>query len=180
MLDFIVFILLLLGFIIGIKRGFILQTIHMIGFFVSFIVAYMYHDELAPKLILWIPYPHFGSDTTLQWFFDAVNLEAAYYRAIAFVLIFFAVKIALRIIGSMLDFIAQVPIIRTLNIWAGGALGFIEVYLFIFIILFIGALLPIESIQNALNDSILARTIVDHTPVLSKQIKSIWFDNMAI
>lgn len=175
MLDFIVLILLILGFIIGIKRGFIKQTIHMVGFIISFIVAYMYYDDFAPKLILWIPYPSFSSDTTLHLFFDNGNLESAYYRAVAFIIIFIAVKIALRIIGSMLDFIAQVPVIRTLNIWAGGALGFIEVYLFIFIILFIGALLPVEGIQNSLNGSILAKTIVDHTPVLSEQIKSLWF-----
>ena len=56
----------------------------------------------------------------------------------------------------MLDFIAQIPILKQLNIWAGGILGFIEVYLIMFILLFIGALLPIERIQAAITNSILA------------------------
>ena len=72
---------------------------------------------------------------------ENVNLEDAYYRAIAFVVIFFAVKIILQIIGSMLDFIAQIPVLKQLNVWAGGLLGFLEVYLIIFIVLFIGALI---------------------------------------
>ena len=55
---------------------------------------------------------------------ENVNLEDAYYRAIAFVVIFFAVKIILQIIGSMLDFIAQIPVLKQLNVWAGGILGF--------------------------------------------------------
>ena len=51
----------------------------------------------------------------------------------------------------MLDFIAQIPVLKQLNVWAGGILGFLEVYLIIFIVLFIGALLPIEGIQAAID-----------------------------
>ena len=65
----------------------------------------------------------------------------------------------------MLDFIAQIPVLKQLNVWAGGILGFLEVYLIIFIVLFIAALLPMESIQTALTQSILAELIVQHTPV---------------
>ena len=56
MLDLALIVLLLLGFFIGVKRGFILQLIHMIGFVVSFVVAYVYYDTVAPKLRLWIPF----------------------------------------------------------------------------------------------------------------------------
>lgn len=104
------------------------------------------------------------------------NMETAFYRAIAFVIIFLAVKILLQIIGSMLDFIAQLPILRMLNIWAGGILGFLEVYLVIFILLYIVALLPIESFQTALDHSSIAKAIVNDTPVLSGQIKSWWME----
>ena len=107
MLDLAVFIILVFGFLIGLKRGFILQLIHLTGFIIAFIVAYLYYDQLAPKLTLWIPYPILRSNSTLAFLFDNVNLEDAYYRAIAFVVIFFAVKILLQIIGSMLDFVAK-------------------------------------------------------------------------
>jgi uncharacterized membrane protein required for colicin V production len=176
MLDLIVLILLLIGFLIGLKRGFILQTIHMTGFIVAFIIAYTFYSQLAPKLVLWIPYPSFGSGN-LKLFFDNPNIEDAYYRAIAFVAIFFAVRIVLQIIGSMFDFVANLPVLKSLNIWAGGILGFVEVYLILFILLYIAALLPISLIQEPLNDSILAATIVKHTPILSDQMVQWWFES---
>src|SRR3954469_3640724 len=167
MLDLAVLIILCFGFLMGLRRGFILQLIHLTGFIIASIIAYLYYEQLAPKLTLWVPYPNLSTKLTLPSVFDNVNLEDAYYRAIAFVVIFFAVKILLQIIGSMFDFIAQIPILKQLNIWAGGILGFIEVYLIMFILLFIGALLPIEGIQSALTNSILADLMVQHTPVFS-------------
>lgn len=174
MLDLIILIILVFGFLIGLKRGFILQFIHLTGFIIAFIAAYFYYDKLAPKLTLWIPFPNFSSDSALSLILGHVNLEDAYYRAIAFVVIFFAVKIVWQIIGSMLDFIAQIPILKQLNFWAGGILGFLEVYLIMFILLFIAALLPVESIQSALTNSILADLMVQHTPVFSGLIKEWW------
>lgn len=174
MLDLAVLIILIFGLLVGLRRGFILQLIHLTGFIIAFIVAYLYYNQLAPKLTLWIPYPNLDMNSTYSLLFENANLEDAYYRAIAFVVIFFAVKILLQIIGSMLDFIAQIPILKQLNRWAGGVLGFIEVYLIMFIILFIAALLPIESIQVSLTNSILAEFIVKQTPILSQHIQDLW------
>lgn len=179
MLDLAILFILVLGFFVGLKRGFILQLIHLTGFIISFIIAYMYYQKLAPKLTLWIPYPNFGNDSTIQMIFDHANLEDAYYRAIAFVVIFFAVKIVLQIIGSMLDFVANLPILKQLNIWAGGILGFIEIYLIIFILLYIAALVPIDSLQSLMNDSFMAKGIINNTPILSEKIKEMWFAYVA-
>jgi uncharacterized membrane protein required for colicin V production len=174
MLDLAVLIILCFGFLMGLRRGFILQLIHLTGFVIASIIAYLYYEQLAPKLTLWVPYPNLSTNLTLPSVFDNVNLEDAYYRAIAFVVIFFAVKILLQIIGSMLDFVAQIPVLKQLNIWAGGMLGFIEVYLITFILLFIAALLPIESIQGSLTDSILAEFMIKQTPILSQLIQDLW------
>jgi uncharacterized membrane protein required for colicin V production len=58
-------------------------------------------------------------------------------------------------------------------------LGFVEVYLILFIVLYIAALLPIQAIQALLNDSILAENIIKNTPVFSQQIKQLWIEYMA-
>jgi uncharacterized membrane protein required for colicin V production len=179
MLDLAILVLLVFGFFMGLKRGFILQLIHLAGFIVAFIAANMYYDDLAPKLNLWVPYPNFGSDSSLQLFFDNANMEDAYYRAIAFVVIFFAVRIILQIIGSMLDFVSSLPVLKQLNVWAGGLLGFAEVYLIIFILLYIGALLPVEAVQQPINDSGAAKFIINHTPALSQQVKEMWIEYKA-
>ena len=179
MLDLALLFIFVMGFLIGIKRGFILQIIHLTGFIVAYIVAYLYFDELAPKLRLWIPYPNFGEDSAITFLFDSANLDEAYYRAIAFAVLFFATKIVMQIIGSMLDFVAHLPILKQINGWAGGVLGFIEIYLIVFILLYIGALLPIELIQNLISDSAIAKAMVQNTPIFSSKIKDLWIGYMA-
>jgi uncharacterized membrane protein required for colicin V production len=103
-------------------------------------------------------------------------METAFYRAIAFMLIFFAVKMLLLIVGRMLSFIARLPVLRQLNVWAGGIFGFCEVYLIIFILLYVAALIPMAALQNTLSHSILADAIINHTPVLSSQIRQLWIE----
>ncbi|PLS02594.1 CvpA family protein [Neobacillus cucumis] len=176
MLGLAIIIFLIIGFFVGLKRGFILQLVHLTGFIIAYVAAASYYEELSTKLILWIPYPDFGDGTALKIFSDSTDMESAFYRAIAFVIIFFAVKILFQIIGSMLDFIAHLPVLRQLNVLAGGLLGFCEVYLIIFILLYIAALIPIEVIQDQLDHSNLAKAIVNHTPILSQQIKSLWIE----
>jgi len=179
MLDLAIIIFLIIGFFVGLRRGFILQLVHLTGFIIAYVVATLYYVELASKLTLWIPYPNFGEGTTLKILTDSSNMETAFYRAIAFVIIFFAVKVLFQIIGSMLDFIAHLPVLKQINVFAGGILGFCEVYLIIFILLYIGALIPIELIQSSLDHSILAKAIVNHTPILSQQIKGLWIEYSA-
>jgi uncharacterized membrane protein required for colicin V production len=179
MLDLILIGLLLLGFIVGLRRGFILQIVHLAGFIAAFVVAYLYVDNLAPQLKLWIPYPTLSDEAVFSLFFDSEQLEAAYYRAISFALLFFGTKIIMQIIGSMLDFLADLPLLRTLNGWAGGVLGLVEVYLVTFVLLYISALLPVEIVQSAMNDSVLAKGIVEHTPLFSEKIKQLWFQHIA-
>jgi uncharacterized membrane protein required for colicin V production len=179
MLDLALIIFLIIGFFVGLKRGLILQLVHLIGFIIAYVIANSYYEQLAPKLTLWIPYPNFGNLATLKLLTNSTNMETAFYRAISFVIIFFAVKVLLQVIGSMLDFVAHLPVLRQLNILGGGLLGFIEVYLVIFILLYISALVPIEFFQNLLDQSILAKAIVNHTPILSQQIKSMWIEYSA-
>ncbi|WP_201716633.1 CvpA family protein [Rossellomorea arthrocnemi] len=179
MLDLALLVILVIGFLIGLKRGFILQVIHIFGFIVSFIVAYIYYDQLAPKLTLWIPYPVLDEQSTLNMIFESTHLDQAYYRVIAFALIFFAVRIILQIIGSMLDFVAHLPLLKQLNVLGGGILGFIEAYLMIFILLYIAVLLPIESVQTFINNSFIAEAMVKHTPVFSDMVKSWWIEYVA-
>ncbi|MBS4216914.1 CvpA family protein [Bacillus sp. FJAT-49711] len=176
MLDLILVVILVFGFLIGLRRGFILQLIHMIGFIVSLIIAYKYYEDLAPLLKLWIPYPNLGGNDTIKMLLDGVSFDTAFYRVIAFAIIFFAVRIVLGIIGSALDIVASLPIIKAINIWAGGILGLIEMYLLIFILLYIAALVPIAMIQTALMDSTIADAILKNTPYFSEEVQKWWLD----
>lgn len=175
MLSLILIGLLIFGFLMGLKRGFILQLFHLLGFFIAFFVARKYYDQLAPKLALWIPYPDLTGESGWAVFLQTLPLENAFYHAISFVVIFFATKIALQIITTMLDFIAAIPVLRSVNKILGAALGFAEVYLIMFIILFIAALLPIERVQAIIGDSKVALYMIEHTPFLSEKLHTLWF-----
>lgn len=178
MISLIIFLLLVFGFFIGLKRGFILQLFHLIGFIASFIIAVMYYSKLSPKLALWIPYPELSADSSWAVFMQSLPLEKGFYNAISFAIIFFAAKIGLQIIASMLDFVAELPILSSFNKILGAVLGFLEVYLLLFIILFILALTPLTTVQAWINDSFLALFIIEHTPFLSSKLSELWFTNV--
>ncbi|CQR48074.1 Colicin V production protein [Paraliobacillus sp. PM-2] len=171
--------LLLLGLLRGLKRGFILQVFHLIGFIVAFIVAAMYYDKLAEQLNMWIPYPNLPEGETWAVFLDSLPLEYAFYNAIAFAIIFFGVKIVISIISSMLDFVAELPVLHSINGLLGAILGFIESYVVLFVLLYIAALVPVGMVQQAIEGSSVAQFIIEHTPILSAELKSLWFEHVA-
>lgn len=176
MVDIILLLVLVIGFFIGFRRGFVLQIVYFAGFIAAYIVAYLFFDDLAPFLKLWVPMPPISEDSAMSLLMNTFDIEKVYYRAIAFVALFFGTKISLHIIGSMLDFLADLPLLRTVNGWLGGALGLVEVYLLMFIVLYLGTLTPIETIQTLMNESVVARGIVENTPVVSGKLKELWFD----
>ena len=175
MISLLILVIFIFGFLRGLKRGFVLQLMHLVSFIISFIVAVLFFRDLASHLSMWIPYPDLGDDSSWGVFLSSMPLENAFYNAISFAVIFFATKIILQIIASMLDSVARLPVLRSINKLLGAVLGFIEVYFVMFIILFILALVPIASIQTYISSSLLATLIIEHTPFLSNAVKSLWF-----
>ena len=176
MVTLLIIAVLAIGFVVGLRRGLILQLVHLLSLIVALVVAKLYYKDLGPKLEMWVPFPSSAdTDSSLKMLFNITDLDSAFYNAIAFFIIFIAVKIALQLIGSMLDFLAQLPLLKQFNHLAGGALGFIEVYLGVFIIIFIAAMLPIASLQEMIQSSSLAEMIILDTPFLSDWVTKLWF-----
>ncbi|WP_107840739.1 CvpA family protein [Metasolibacillus meyeri] len=175
MLDIILLVILFISCVIGAKRGFIVQLIHLGSFLIALLVAYIYYKPLAQKFVLWIPYPGFTENATMTLVLDSLDVDRTFYRVIAFALIFFVTKLVLQIIGSMFDFLTYLPLLGSLNRLLGAVLGFIEFYFIIFIALYVLALLPLEFIQSVLNKSILTSLILEHTPVITKMFQNWWY-----
>ncbi|MFB4159773.1 CvpA family protein [Geomicrobium sp. JSM 1781026] len=173
MLSVLILLILVTNFFIGLRRGFILQLFHLVSFFGSLIVAYLFYSDVAEYLRLWVPYPQFLDDPS-NMFISAFNFEAVYYNGIAFAILFFATRILLHILASMLDFVSHLPVLRSVNRLLGGALGFVEAYLIVFVLLIVAALLPVDAVQQTIGNSSIARLIIDHTPFLSGWLQELW------
>ncbi len=174
MVSLVILLLLVFGFFIGRRRGFVLQLIHLVGFFVAIFVAWRYYEPLASTIRLYIPYPDFSSNETIGMIIDSFNAESVYYSAIAFALLFFGAKIILHIIGSMLDFVSHLPFLNAINKLLGGILGFVEIYLLLFVLLFVATVIPIGDVQALLQSSVVAEFMINHTPYLSNWLNELW------
>ena len=175
MLDFILFVILIASFLIGAKRGLIVQLIHLASFIIAFIVAYIYYKQLAQHFVLWIPYPGFTDGITQTLNLEALDIDRTFYRVLAFALIFFVVKFALQIVASIFDFLTYLPVLNTVNRLLGALFGFIEVYLLLFLALYVFALVPIEKIQSILDGSVLTGLMLEKTPIFTSLVKNWWY-----
>lgn len=175
MLDLLILIILAAGLVVGLKRGFIVQVLHLTSFIIALIVAYIYYKPLAEKFVLWIPYPGVTDAGSLAIMIDRLDLDRTFYQVLAFALIFFVVKFALQILASIFDFLAYLPVLKSLNKLLGAALGFVEYYLLLFIVLYVLVLLPLDFIQSRMSSSILAKLILEHTPIITKMFQHWWY-----
>ncbi|NYF25098.1 CvpA family protein [Sporosarcina sp. JAI121] len=175
MLDLLIIILLFGGLVTGFRRGLIVQIIHMTGFIIALAVAYSYYKQLAEKFVLWIPYPGVTAGSKLSMSVDKLDLDETFYRLLAFVLIFLVVKFVFQLIASMFDFLTYLPVLGFLARITGAVFGFIEFYILMFLILYLLAMLPIDFVQDQISNSLLAKSMFEHTPLLSETVKKWWY-----
>ncbi|SDN56759.1 CvpA family protein [Alkalicoccus daliensis] len=176
MLSLFLLIWLVISFFVGYRRGFVLQAVHIAGLVLAFIAAWLYYEELANIIQLWIPFPQLPDESSWSLLNEAFGREMVYYNGIAFVLIFIVVKIIAQIIGSMFDFIANLPILHFFNNWLGAVLGFIEGLIILSILLHLAALIQVDLVQEILQTSSIAQWIYYYTPIVSEEIRDLWIE----
>ena len=155
--SLIILILLSFGFLLGFKRGFTYQLIKMIGVFLIFFLATILKKPFGLFL-----YNHF----------DIFNLNKVVgiivYQFISFFILFFILNILLVVLlklSRVFESILKATIILGIpSKILGGLLGFIEYYIYIFVILLI-LNLPIFDLD--LNNSFLVNFMLDKTPIIS-------------
>ncbi|KGR78749.1 CvpA family protein [Ureibacillus manganicus] len=175
MLDLLLIIIFIASLMVGIKRGFVVQVIHLVSYFVSLLVAYIFYRPLADNFVLWIPYPGISEDTSKTLMLEAIDVDQTFYRIIAFAIIFFATKVVLQVIASIFDFLTYLPVLKSVNRLLGAVLCFIEFYLIAFIILYVLALLPLAPIQNLLSGSFITGLMLEHTPLITSMFQNWWY-----
>ena len=176
MLSLIIILMLLYAVYTGVRRGFVLQMVYTVGYFLVFWVAQTLSHTLGPKLSLLVPYPSATEDSYFAFFQKStgLSLDKAFYVGVAFLIVMFIGGLLVRLVGLLANSLTYLPLLKQFNKLLGGLLSLVVVYIGIFLFLYVLALVPIDGLQNTLAHSWVAKTMVLKTPILTSQITQWW------
>ena len=166
-MTLILLILLIIGVVVGYRRGFILQFFHLMGTLAAVTIAALNYETLADRLDLILPYPSTTETMSNPIFPDITDAEYAYYDISAFFIIFIVAKILIQIVVSAFDYFQQIPVFGVVGEILGAVLGLIEMIYVLTVVLFMLSMVPLEFIQTPIEESGLANFILENTFILS-------------
>lgn len=162
--DIVILIIILLGAVIGFKRGFTRSLVSALGFIVIAILAYFLKNPLSILLYENLPFFKFGGILK-----GVTVLNIALYELLAFVIVLAILGVALKILmvaTSVFEKILKMTIILGIpSKIMGAVVGVLEAFVIVFISLY-ALSLPIFNI-SIVNDSNWKDTILNKTPILS-------------
>lgn len=159
---------------LGHHRGFVAQLVSIAGLFVALLAAYWLYDDVAPAIAAFLPVDRFESYDQYAYWVEGLKMDVYVYNAVAFALIFFAVKIGLTIVGRLLHVIVQIPGLKTLNKWSGAVLALLEAAVLFAVAVQVMSVMPSDSLQRTLEGSVSAGYVMQHTPELTSLLVQWW------
>ena len=165
-IDILIIIFIVLGFIKGFSSGMIKRAVSLIGLILVIILSFWLKNYLSMFFYENLPF------ISLSGIFKGVeSINIIFYEFLAFFIVLSVLMIAFRIVvfaSGVINKIVNCTIILTLpNKLIGGIIGVVEVYIYIFLILLITSSF---SINNSFikDNSILEDKILNNTPILSE------------
>ncbi|MCI8567928.1 MAG: CvpA family protein [Bacilli bacterium] len=163
-IDIIIILMIILGGLIGWKKGFFKQTVSTIGTIIVFILAFYLKNPLAEFISLLLPFFDFGGI-----FKGITALNIILYQLISFVIILTILTVILNVIIKVTGIVEKILkftiILGIPSKILGFFVGLIEAYVIIFIVLFFASQ-PAFNFQP-LNESKITPKILESTPILS-------------
>ncbi|OEF95619.1 CvpA family protein [Desulfuribacillus alkaliarsenatis] len=171
-IDLLIIIFLIVAVNRGYRRGFILQFISLISVIAAVAIAYMFYPIVA-KIIR----PFFNMQELHEMFSLPIPLGVSVNEmaatAIAFALLFIGSRIGLMVFARTLDVVCRLPVLNTFNRILGLMLSFAEFMIITVIAVNIGAMLPIEAIQNIIEQSIISQYVMAEFGFVREKIISL-------
>ncbi len=164
-IDILVILFILLGAVVGFKRGFTTSLVNFIGVILVVIIAYFLKDPVGEFLMSFCPFFNFGGIIK-----GVTVLNIALYQIIAFVLVFSILMIGLKVLlmaTGVFETILKFTIVLGIPSKILGAIvGVIENYIIVFFVLY---LLSMPNFMDVgfIKDSNFREPILKNTPVLS-------------
>lgn len=161
-IDFVIVLILIMGAIVGFKRGFTSELVSAIGFFAVIILAYLLKNPVSVFLYEHLPFFKFSGI-----FKGVTALNIILYEVIAFLIVASILTVILKVlikVTNLFETLLKFTVILTLPTKiAGMVVGIIKSYVWIFIILYIANLpmfdIPIMA-ESKYKDKILNNTII--------------------
>lgn len=167
--DVSIILILLMGAVVGFKRGIFKSAVMFIGAIVVIVLAYSLKNPVANLLYSFMPFFNFAGD-----FEGLTTLNLIIYEAIAFVIVYLLLMVLLRIlikVTGVFEKLLNFTIILGIPSKLLGALfGLVETFLFIFVALFL--LNQIPATNSIVTSSSSASHILTASPILSNITKS--------
>lgn len=164
LVDIAIIVVLILGAVVGYRRGFTTQLLSLCGFVVIVVAAFLFKNPVSMYLYEHLPFFNFPG---ILSGISVINILL--YEAIAFFIVFIGLylvfKVILMVSHIFEKFLSMTILLGLPSKILGAILGILENYLVAFIILYIISL-PIFNI-NIIKDSRLRMTILEKTPVLN-------------
>lgn len=160
-IDAIIILFLLAGAVLGFKRGAIQTLATLIGTILIIILAYYLKNPLSVFLYTYLPFFKLGG------IFNGITvINILIYEAIAFLIVLGVLSVLLSVILKITGILSKIvdhSIILTLpSKLIGIAVGFLEAYVFLFVLLFIFSQFSFSN--TVLKDSKYTNIILSKTP----------------
>ena len=163
-IDIIIVLILLMGAVVGFKRGVIKSAVTFIGAIVVIILAFYLKNPVSKLMYTYLPFFNFAGD-----FEGLTVLNIVIYEALAFVIVYVILMSILQILISVRGVIEKVLnftiVLGIPSKLLGALFGFFETYLFVFVALFLLSQIPVTNAY--IKDSFVADKIANSSPILS-------------
>lgn len=141
-LDYIIFVLVMIGGIFGAIKGFIEEVSQKFGYFAGFIVATMFTVALASFVMDKTGFP--------KWFASFI----------AYIILFMVGFILIKALGSMLESIFDTAKLSAVNNILGFILGLLETLIFIGVVETALSFQNLFNLTNLFNSSFVSSSII--------------------
>ncbi len=167
LVDIIIILFLVLGFIIGFKHGFLREIVSLAGIILITVLSFILKNPIS--VFMYKNLPFFKFDFIIK---GGTVINILVYEIIAFLIIFSILLIILKIIlqvTSLFEKVLTMTIILSIpSKILGGIIGVFKHYILIFLVLFVISL-PIFKIN--IGKTKIGYFILKETPILSESTK---------
>ncbi len=164
LVDVIIILFLLMGMIVGFKRGVFKSAVMFIGTILVLIIAFYLKNPLSKLMYTYLPFFNLGG------IFGGIKIFNIFlYEAIAFLIAYLILMSLLHVIikiTGLFELVLKFTIVLGVPSKLLGAIfGLFETYIFVFLILFVGSRLSF--LAPMINESSISSFIMMKSPIIS-------------